>query len=236
MRAHQPATNGWGAWQPLANPVTARGNCMLDNLILNIPGGEEHIAKVEPQQKVAGPRVPVDITQLQLIVKIIGAFGPKCAHCGQAGHSWGNCPLEQIERAFAKALGCFEAYKAVKKMAYGAKAEQDPARECGGDGKLMGPGVPKPFGSPLLCMLQHDMQTADRMVQLSNWQKGKEVCRVVTPQTLTSPYRFLKPPTYLAGSGSKYQAQGGRGYGQSYGNKFGKGNDGASFRRGGRGH
>ncbi len=64
-----------------------------------------------------------------------------------------------MERAFAKAMGCGEAYKALKSMAYGIKADQDPARACNGYDKQSagGLGVPKPFGGPLICMLQRDM-------------------------------------------------------------------------------
>tara|TARA_B110000211_G_scaffold226565_1_gene280273 strand:- start:348 stop:770 length:423 start_codon:yes stop_codon:yes gene_type:complete len=137
-----------------------------------------------------------------------------------------------MERGFAKAMGCGEAYKALKSMAYGIKADQDPARACnGGDKHSGGSGVPKPFGGPLICMLQRDMQTADRMVQLAHCQKGKEVCRVVNPQSITSPYSFLKP-TYgpSIGGGKPQQAQGNRG-GNYYGKKFAKGNDGSPFVR-----
>ena len=166
------------------------------------------------------------------MLKIIHAYGPRCAHCGYVGHSLGNCPLEQMERGFAKAFGCGEAYKALKSMAYGIKADQDPARACNGHVKqiAVASGLPKPFGGPLICMLQRDMQTVERMVQLAHCQKGKEVCRVVNPQSLTSPYGFLKPTYNPSIGGNKpQQAQGNSGSGNYYGKKYAKGNNGNPF-------
>lgn len=128
-------------------------------------------------------------------MQAIRDYGPRCTHCGEVGHSLGNCPLEQMERYFAKALGCGEAYKALKRVAYGIKAEQDPARACSGHtARPVGDKSSiKPFGGPLVCMLQRDMGATERMVQLAHCQTGKEVCRAVTPQSISSPYSYLKP-------------------------------------------
>ncbi len=69
------------------------------------------------------------------------------------------------------------------------------------------------------------------MVQLAHCQKGKEICRVVNPQNITSPYGFLKPAYSPSIGGSKpQQAQGDRGN-NYYGKKFAKSNDGNPFVR-----
>ena len=52
-----------GGWQPPANPLAVDGilpgNCLKDNLITAIPGGEENVIDVGNNRD--GPRAPVDI-------------------------------------------------------------------------------------------------------------------------------------------------------------------------------